>query len=72
MEISSYVSEKRLNTKTSEGWEIYFNLKGDLNWQITELGLVSEKQIPLEDRGELEYIDLRFSRVYYKYETRPR
>lgn len=60
------VSEERLNMKTAEGWEIYFNLKGDLGWQITELKLVLEKQIPLDKRGKLEYIDLRFSRVYYK------
>jgi len=59
-------SEERLNMKTAEGWEIYFNLKGDLGWQITELALVLEKQIPSEQRNKLEYIDLRFSRVYYK------
>ena len=63
----SLISDERLNVKTSEDWEIYFNLKGDLDWQITELSLVLEKQIPPEKRGELEYIDLRFSRVYYKY-----
>lgn len=62
-----FVSEQRSNLKTSEGWEIYFNLKGDLDWQITELGLILEKQIPPKKRGELEYIDLRFSRVYYKF-----
>ena len=61
------VSEERLNMKTFEGWQIYFNLKGDLDWQITELGVVLEKQIPSEKRGRLEYVDLRFSRVYYKY-----
>lgn len=59
-------SEERLNLKTFEGWEIYFNLKGDLSWQITELKLVLEKQISPQRRDELEYIDLRFSRVYYK------
>jgi len=60
------VSEERLNLKTAEGWQIYFNLKGDLNWQFTELKLVLEKQISPQKRGKLEYIDLRFSRVYYK------
>lgn len=60
------VSEERLNIKTSESWEIYFNLKGDLNWQLQELGLVLEKQITPAKRKNLEYIDLRFSRVYYK------
>lgn len=59
-------SEQRLNIKTSEAWEIYFNTEGDLNWQLQELGLVLEKQITPEKRSNLEYIDLRFSRVYYK------
>lgn len=60
------VSDERLNIKTSEGWEIYFNLKGDLGWQMQELKLVLEKQITPEKRKNLEYVDLRFSRVYYK------
>lgn len=64
---ASLISEERLNLKTAEGWQIYFNLKGDLDWQIQELGLVLEKQIPAEKRTGLEYVDLRFSRVYYKY-----
>lgn len=60
------VSPKRLDVKTAENWEIYFNLEEDLNWQVQKLGLVLEKQIPPEKRGSLQYIDLRFSRVYYK------
>jgi cell division protein FtsQ len=61
------ISPERLNLKTSEGWEIYFDLKGDLTWQIEKLILLLESEIPSEKRGNLEYIDLRFSRVYYKY-----
>jgi len=57
------VSEERLNVKTSEGWEIYFNLEGDINWQLTKLGAVLEKEIPLERRKDLEYIDLRFGNL---------
>ncbi|MFH1841164.1 MAG: cell division protein FtsQ/DivIB [Candidatus Nealsonbacteria bacterium] len=60
------ISEERINVKTSEGWEIYFNPKKDLDWQLTELNLVLERKIPKAKRGDLEYIDLRFSRVYYK------
>ena len=60
-------NENRLNIKTSEGWEVYFDPQGDLNWQLIESGLILEKEIPLEKRGNLEYIDLRFSKVYYKY-----
>jgi cell division protein FtsQ len=60
-------SLQRLNVKTKERWEIYFNLEGDLNWQIEKLILVLEKEIPPEKRKDLEYIDLRFTRVYFKY-----
>src|SRR4030042_1715951 len=31
------MSESRLNVKTSEGWEVYFNPEKDLNWQLSEL-----------------------------------
>lgn len=62
----SIVSEERLNVKTSEDWEIYFDLEGDINWQLTKLSLVLEEKILPEQRENLEYIDLRFNRVYYK------
>ncbi|MFH1575444.1 MAG: FtsQ-type POTRA domain-containing protein [Candidatus Nealsonbacteria bacterium] len=60
------ISDERLNIETKEGWEIYFNLKGNLDWQSKELKLTIEDRISAEKRQELEYIDLRFSRVYYK------
>jgi cell division protein FtsQ len=59
-------SQGRLDFETSEGWDIYFNTEEDIDWQITKLGLVLEKEIPSGQRGDLEYIDLRFTRVYYK------
>ena len=49
------VSEERLNAKTLEGWEIYFNPKKDINWQLTKLKAVLE-----ENYLPKEYIDLRF------------
>jgi cell division septal protein FtsQ len=66
VETIEIASTDRLNVKTSEGWQIYFNLSGDLDWQITELSLVLEKEISSIKRRNLEYIDLRFSKVYYK------
>ena len=63
----SLPSQQRLNVKTNEGWEIYFNLSGDLNWQLEKLGLILEKEIPPQKRKDLAYIDLRFTRVYFKY-----
>ena len=60
------VSGERLNIGVSEGWEIYFNTENSLDWQIQELSLVLDRQISPEKRRKLEYVDLRFSRVYYK------
>lgn len=60
----SIISEQRLNAITAEGWEIYFNPKRDLNWQITQLSVVLEKKISYEKRKNLKYIDLRFDKIY--------
>ena len=49
------VSDDRLNVETQEDWEIYFNPKKDLNWQLTKLKAVLE-----ENYLPKEYIDLRF------------
>jgi len=62
-------TEERLDVKTTEDWEIYFNLKGDINWQLTKLSLVLKERVPPEKRGNLEYIDLRFERIYIFPET---
>jgi hypothetical protein len=65
----SIISNERLNIKTFEGWLIYFNPKEDLDWQTQKLDLVLEKQIPLEKREELEYIELRFgNQAFIKYQ----
>lgn len=50
----------RLTIETTEDWQIYFDLKGDLNWQLTKLQLVLKEKIPLQRRKDLEYIELRF------------
>ncbi len=57
------ISENRLNVRTSENWEIYFNLKKDLDWQLVELKTILE-EISKERRRELKYIDLRFNKIY--------
>ncbi len=58
---------ERLDIKTSENWQIYFNLESDINLQITKLNLLLKEEISPEKRENLEYIDVRFSRAYYKY-----
>ncbi|MBL7150227.1 MAG: cell division protein FtsQ/DivIB [Candidatus Pacebacteria bacterium] len=62
------LEKEKINAKTFEDWEIYFNPTGDINWQLTKLSLVLEKEIPPERRKDLEYIDLRFGNFApYKY-----
>ena len=56
-------SEDKLTADTREGWQIYFNLQGDVGWQITKLRAVMEEKFPPENRGNLEYIELRFGNL---------
>ena len=63
----SIISETRFNVETVDGWSIYFNPKEDLDWQLTKLKVVLDEKIPEEERGDLEYIELRFgNRAPYK------
>lgn len=62
-------SPLRMNFKTSENWQIYFNIgpDSDPNSQITKLNLLLAEEISQEERRGLEYIDLRFKdRAFYK------
>ena len=59
------VSEERLNVKTTENWEIYFNLmRDDFSKQIFNLGIIMREKISPERRKNLEYIDLRFDKIF--------
>jgi len=63
------ISKKKINAKTSEGWEIYFNPERDLEWQLAELSILLKERIPLEKRKNIEYIDLRFDKIFIFPET---
>lgn len=62
----SLIDSKRLNIKTAESWEIYLDLASDIDLSLTKLKILLEKEISSEKRKNLRYIDLRFSKVYYK------
>jgi hypothetical protein len=58
-----------MDTTINEGWQIYFSLDpdSDINTQLVKLNLLLSGEIPLENRKNLEYIDLRFKdRAFYK------
>jgi len=57
------VSGERLNVKTGEGWEIYFDPTKDLDWQATKLKAVLEQEISQDRRRNLQYIELRFGNL---------
>ena len=61
------LNNNQITANTLNSWKIYFDKSGDMKWQLTELLSVLGKQIPPESQGNLEYIDLRFSKVYYKF-----
>jgi len=62
------LGEGKLTALTFEGWQIYFDLTGNISEQILNLDLVLKEKISPENRGNLQYIDLRFgNRVYFKY-----
>lgn len=53
--------------KTSEGWEVYFNRNGDIQFQITKLNALLEKEISPSERKKIQYIYLQYKdRAYYK------
>ena len=53
-------SDDKLNLVMDEGWQAYFDLQKDVEWQITKLRAVLEEKIPPQKRKDLEYIELRF------------
>lgn len=60
------VSENRLDIKTTDNWTIYFNMKRDIDWQIEKLNILLKEKLPIEERTNLEYVDLRFEKIYFK------
>ncbi len=62
-----YINESDLTLITRDNYSILFNLNQDINLQIAKLKITLEEKIPQNERKNIEYIDLRFERVYFKY-----
>jgi len=60
----SMASPKKISVITEEGWKAYLNPEKDLDWQIEQLGIILKEKIPQESRRNIEYIDLRFDKIY--------
>jgi hypothetical protein len=57
---------ERVNLQTSEGWYVYFNPIKDTDSQLLKLGAVMTDETFKAKRSNLEYVDIRFTRVYLK------
>ncbi|MCX6764297.1 MAG: cell division protein FtsQ/DivIB [Candidatus Nealsonbacteria bacterium] len=67
IDFAEILNEQRLNVKTSEGFEVYFDLLGDISQQVLNLSVILKEKISPKELRNLEYIDLRFgNQVYYK------
>jgi len=68
IEVSHFItdSEEMLHVVMKGGCKVYFVLGSDIEMTITKLKLLFEKEISQEKVKNLKYIDLRFSKVYYK------
>lgn len=61
------ISSGDIRMKSSEGWMIYSDRNISAQKEAETLKLVLENKISKEDRGKLDYIDLRTeNKVYYK------
>ncbi len=67
-DIAEYIifSPKRLDLVSEQGWRVYFNLAKDMEVELAKLKFLLEEEIPGELLEDLEYIDLRFERVFYQ------
>lgn len=62
---------ERVNFQTNEGWFIYFNPTKDAEVQLVKLVSVVNDNTFSAKRKNLEYVDIRFTRVYLKEKTSP-
>lgn len=60
------VSNKRLDAESADGFDIYFSLEKDVNWQTEQLQTLLQEKIPPEERKNIEYIDLRYDKIFVK------
>jgi len=58
---------RKLTVMTNDGFKVIFNLEKDVFEKIYQLDLVLKEKIPSDKRKNLDYIDLRFNKIYFKY-----
>jgi len=68
IKISNFITDGNdmLHAVATQGWVIYFILTEDMQMDITKLKLLFDKELNAEKTQNFEYIDLRFSKAYYR------
>jgi len=68
VKINNFITDGNdmLHAVTTQGWTVYFILTEDMQMDITKLKLLFTEELNAEKTKNLEYIDLRFSKAYYK------
>lgn len=52
---------------TKEGWKVFLTFKQNFDIILSKLEILLIDEIPEEKREKLDYIDLRFEKIFYKY-----
>lgn len=60
------VNDKDVIVETTDGWQVFFSLEKEVFLQTLKLNLLLKQEIK-EEQKKLQYVDLRFNKVYYKY-----
>lgn len=65
--VNNFIKRKqgKLDVVTTAGWVMYFDLNSDIRLALTKLKLLLDNEVDFEQRKNLRYIELRYSKVYY-------
>ncbi len=56
----------RVKVLADKGWKVVFSLEKDLTKQLKSLKILIDRKIKKENLSQVEYIDLRFDKIFYK------
>lgn len=60
-------SPDKIIVNTKEGWKVFLVIDKNLKINLEKLKIVLIQEISLENRVNLDYIDLRFDKIFYKF-----
>jgi cell division septal protein FtsQ len=60
-------SSDKIVVSAKEGWKVFLTIDKNLKINLEKLKIVLIQEISLEDRNNLDYIDLRFDKIFYKF-----